>query len=199
MKIKDIAELARDAGGVTLINEPGVDLKPARQWLVIGGVAVYPLDGLPTLDENQLMAVLDVPMKKRDSYKVFKMELNDHMRQYTADYQPLDRDAELSTIEIGWSGMRLRCAMADDGETVFANTKWLKPVEDRKGDLTFVVRRSSEGTAHLVVKRGMMNLCCISSADIWIGDREAHEIAMMHEHARRAEEKNRQRAANDGK
>lgn len=199
MKIKDVAALARDARGVTLVNEKNETGLTTRQWLVIGGTAVYPLDGLPVLDENTLMAVLDVPMKMRDSYRVFTTELTDAFRRLTADALPGDRDAQMSGIEIGWEGVRMRCAAADDGSTVLVNTRWIKPVDDAKVDTTFAIRTDDNGQKTLIVKKGMLNVLCVGSADVWIDDKAAEELVRMARHAGRAAEKNRLRAADEGR
>lgn len=194
MKIKDVASLARDAGGVTLVSEMDGSVT-ARQWLVVGGTAVYPLDGLPTLHKETLMAVLDVPMKKRDSYRVHETELTETFQKFTAD-TGCDRPAEMSGLEIGWDGMRIRCAYADDGSTVFVNTRWLKPLDGAKKDTSFWIREDENGQKMLVVKKGVLNILCVGSSDVWIDDKEARELQRMAKHAWRASEENRERKAN---
>lgn len=196
MKIKEIAALARECNSVTLVNEEK-ESETTRQWLVIGGNHMYPLDGLPVLNEEQLMAIIDVPMKKRESFRVFVSEMTDHLHEFAADFHAGDQDAEMSSLEIClWGSTKIRCAMAEDGTTVFVNTKYLKPLADQKKDLTFVIRKHDEHSATLVVKRGMLNVCSISSMDLWVGEKEMHELVVMSRHAQRAERENREREAN---
>lgn len=198
MKIKEVAALARDAGGVTLLNQV-TEGAITRQWLVIGGMAVYPLDGLPVLDENTLRIVLDVPKKKLDSYKVHVQELDEFVNRYTSDFCMGDADAQLSHAEILLDGVRMRVAYDDHGRTVMVNTKWLKPLNDTKADMTYVVRGMDDEQQTLVVKNGMLNVLCVGSSDMWVTEKDADELHVMAGHAQRAERKNRERAANEGR
>lgn len=194
MKIKDVAALAREMGGVTLVSEiyQGTTV---RQWLTVGGTAVYPLDGLPTLNKETLMAVLDVPMKKRDTYRVHETELTEYYEKFTADTMA-DRPAELSGLEIGWDGMKIRVATADDGSTVFVNTKWLKPLDGARKDMTFWIRTDEKKQKMLIVKRGVLNVLCVGSSDVWVSEKESGELARMARHAMHAADVNRERREN---
>lgn len=196
MKIKELAALARECRGVTLVNEEK-DGEKTRQWIMLGGTAMYPLDGLPLLNEEQLMAIIDVPTKKRDSFKVFVSEMTDRLHDFASDFRAGDIDAELSGVEIClWGSTKIRCAIAEDGSTVFVDTKYLKPLADQKKDLTFVIRRKDGERPTLVVKRGMLNVCSMTSSDWWVMEKEMHELNWISRHANRAERDNRERELN---
>lgn len=86
MKLKAVEKLCKASGCVRLFDEeakePGMSPEelmdmlteemdedrvpsPPRQW-ISDGVACYPLDGLPYLDEESICAIFDIDAKKRD-------------------------------------------------------------------------------------------------------------------------------------
>ena len=72
MKLKPIEKICKTAGYIALYDEfrePDPDELPGegelpRQWMS-DGVAAYPLDGLPYLDEESVCAIFDVDHKRR--------------------------------------------------------------------------------------------------------------------------------------
>lgn len=68
MKIKKIAQICAGQKTIYVHNqECKGDL--VRQW-VGDDVAMYPLDGLPYMDDEALLALMDVPPDKRDKWTV---------------------------------------------------------------------------------------------------------------------------------
>ena len=65
MTIKGLQKLiGKNADNLTLINCYGGGDMIVRQHLSVWGRAIYPMDGLPVMDEETLLAVLDVPREK---------------------------------------------------------------------------------------------------------------------------------------
>ena len=70
MKIKAIERLCKANANIVLCDEPTVDVElPPRQWMG-DGVALYPLDGVPRLDEGGVMAIFDIDAKKREKIRL---------------------------------------------------------------------------------------------------------------------------------
>ena len=81
MKLKAVEKLCKKRGVVCLFDEPAVveyvedeEIKlPPRQWMG-DGAAVYPLDGVPYLDEGGVYAIFDVNDKQKDKLRVSHQE-----------------------------------------------------------------------------------------------------------------------------
>lgn len=202
MKIKEVAALARDAGSVTLVNEKdGCEI--TRRWLMIGGSAMYPLDGMPVLDERTLRCVLDVPMKERETFRVWTMDENDTLERFMLDNERSDVDAIMSAVEINWDGMRLVCAYGEAyGEEVMVDAKWLKPLSDAKKELTYAIRKYKSGENEkrfLVVMNGMLTVASITQSEAWATDRAAKELDVMCRRTMEAAKRNREKMENADK
>ena len=76
MTIKGLQKLiGKDAYNLTLLNQyAGSQI--VRQHLSVWGRAIYPMDGLPVMDEETLLAVLDVPRERWKNCHVLTAWLN---------------------------------------------------------------------------------------------------------------------------
>lgn len=64
MTIKGLQKLvARHPGNITIINKLS-EGEITRQWISVYGLGIYPADGLPTLDDETILCMLDVPRDK---------------------------------------------------------------------------------------------------------------------------------------
>lgn len=64
MKLKKVAALCAKIGAFYLFDEMEEGGELIRQWLG-DGRSIYPLSGLPVLDESNLCAMFDIPEKKQ--------------------------------------------------------------------------------------------------------------------------------------
>lgn len=70
MTIKGLQKLvAKHPGEITLINQLS-EGEITRQWISVYGRGIYPADGLPTLDEETILCMLDVPRDKWSNWDV---------------------------------------------------------------------------------------------------------------------------------
>lgn len=70
MTIKGLQKLAaKHPGQITIINQLS-EGEITRQWIGVYGLGIYPADGLPTLDEETILCMLDVPRNKWSDWNV---------------------------------------------------------------------------------------------------------------------------------
>lgn len=104
MTIKGLQKLvSQHPGNLTIINQMA-DGEITRQYISVWGQGVYPADGLPTLDEESILALLDVPTDKRKNWTVKSVRLD----QYTwadvlADNAPSDQLAAAISLREHWA------------------------------------------------------------------------------------------------
>ncbi len=101
MKLKKAVDLCLKAGCVHLydhVDGNGV----VTQWLGDGS-AIYPLGGIPYLDEDTFCAVFDVPERKREKLLINKATMPESIS--VADYIAEDRGLEKLDISINYGGV----------------------------------------------------------------------------------------------
>lgn len=159
MKIKELGVLARREQSVCVLDTPG------GQWVNIGG-GMYPLNGLPELDEHSVLALLDVPEEDRSSYASGRMKAPAMMLRMIVDNHPEDRDASLCDLTVSFRGVSVQPVATTSG-MVFVDPAMLKPVQDRK-NLTMHRRNTTQtGTCVIAVKEGMQLLALLPVAEVW--------------------------------
>ena len=89
MKLKKVAALCNRQGVFRLCDEVSEDGEVVRQWLG-DGAAIYPLDGLPLLEEENLLAMFDIPEKKRKKCYIRRSEAPGNL--CLDDYDPEEQD-----------------------------------------------------------------------------------------------------------
>ena len=159
MKLKAIEKLCKAAGCVRLFDEQkvvdqtedDVTLFPQRQW-ISDGVACYPLDGLPYLDEESVCAIFDVDAKKRDKLVVsHKTDLPGGMD--FADYHRGDDPLEKLDFQMSLGGDELSLFRDSAGALVVIKSVYRKPFEAWKECECFK-RMDSEGRPYVAIMSG---------------------------------------------
>ena len=159
MKLKAIEKICKAAGHVHLIDEtvplevedyPDVEAVP-RQWMS-DGVACYPLDGLPYLDEESVCAIFDVDHKRRDkmtiSHKMALPEGVDFSDLHVGDspLEPLNFRMALGSDEL--------CLFRDkDGALMVIKEVYRKPFDAWK-ECECYKRTDSGGKPYVAVIHG---------------------------------------------
>lgn len=135
MKLKPIEKLCKTAGyiylvdGVTALSSEELpeDGTLPRQWMG-DGVALYPLDGLPYLDEESVCAIFDVDAKKRDKLVVtHKTALPDGID--FADLHQGDSHLEPLNFQMSIGGDELCLFRDKDGALVVIKSYYRKPFD----------------------------------------------------------------------
>lgn len=152
MKLKKVAALCKAAGVYQLQDELDAAGEPVRQWLG-DGHAMYPMDELPYMNEEQLRLVLDVPRKAWDNATYLDTTMNPRID--ASDVVADERLAERSRVGITWGGESLD-VLRHSGRVTLIRDKYLIPLEDEPS-LELYVRKTTVDKLHYVaVKSGLM-------------------------------------------
>lgn len=149
MKIRKLAALCKAAKTIYLIN----DNISGVQWCGCGE-ALYPLRGLPRMDESQIMRLFDIPSADSDKYQVYR-------DVYTAcpiDTRDIPRGEENilppPDICITYAGQEFM-PLSASGKVIWINPKYIDPVS-KSGDIELYERVDGRELSYIAVKVGMM-------------------------------------------
>lgn len=155
MKIKKIAQICARQKTIYVHNqECKGDL--VRQW-VGDGVAMYPLDGLPYMDDEALLALFDVPPDKRDSWTVRDVGLGSLVSLDDIDPDEVDVLPYDLTVNTG------RTLMPFDGGargTLWIQQRYLAPTDDID-IVRYCARPTTGGGRVIAVKSGLVLMSII--------------------------------------
>lgn len=152
MKLKTLAALCRKAGVFYLYDRITPDGEVAEQWLGDGG-AVFPLYGLPHMQENNLFTLFDITDKQREKI-FFRHERLPEVINFgdmDANESMLDREK----LTIGHAGRVLRPLQTRRG-LVFIDVAQLSPLADLADTLELYERQTESGGTYIVAKSGFM-------------------------------------------
>ena len=158
MKIKKVEGLCKEAGQFFLWDESGMmeddgAIPPVqRQWLG-DGTGIYPLDGMPYLDEGGLCAIFDIDEKTRDKLHVYH---NDQLPSGVslADRMSTDEPLEEIRFKMSLGGDELALFRGEDGGLVVIRADYKKPIDNWK-DCEFF-RRKGENGVWVAVMSGLI-------------------------------------------
>ena len=127
------------------------------QWLG-DGYALYPLDGLPILDEESFCAVFDITGKQREKILFRHERLPEHLNvEDVAACDKLVREYETTFIN---GGLRLNPLKTNNGVT-FIRSLYLSPLEDVIDMVQFYERTTPQGGSYIVAKAGFLTAVVI--------------------------------------
>ena len=150
MKLKKVAAICKRAGVFHLYDEHK-ESGEFRQWLG-DGCAVYPLDGLPVLDEGNLCAMFDITEKQKEKLIIRRMEMPDGIS--LEDTEPGEGYLydEWPTIE--YENVAVKPLSTRDG-MVFIQNGYLSPLSDMEDYLRLYERKDTAGRTYIVAKNGL--------------------------------------------
>lgn len=155
MKIKKIAQIC--AGQKTIyVHNQSCKGDLVRQW-VGDGVAMYPLDGLPYMDDEALMALFDVPPDKRNNWTVRNVNLGSAMSLDDIDPDEVDILPYDLTVNNG------QALMPFDGGvrgTLWIQQRYLAPTDDID-IVRYCARPTKGGDRVIAVKSGLVLMSII--------------------------------------
>lgn len=147
MVIKAIAALCKRAKRIELYA-PG---NTGCQWIG-DGHCLFPLIGMPALDDETVFAVLDIPEDKRPGYLVSYKQLPEAYS--VADDDPTERLVQPSALGVVFKEEPLMPARTSLGLWFF-NPDYLKPLRDLDG-YELYERHTESGLPYLAVKTGFL-------------------------------------------
>lgn len=145
MKLSKIGALCRANKRFTVYN-----VGRGAQWLS-DGFACYPLGDLPSLCEEEIAVIFDVPEDKRDK---FYFEEKVGMPEGIDISDRVEDERELTPVPLGivWCDEVLLPYKSESG-VLFVARKYLAPFESV---MTLYERRTKSGAPYIAAKRGMI-------------------------------------------
>lgn len=153
MKLKKVAALCNAVGRYTLWNQVDREGTVEVQWLG-DNCSLYPLYGLPYLQEDELYRMFDVPEKKQEKSYLSHEQMPKEL--CTDDFCAGEIQAESMEITVSLDGTVLMPLRQQDGRILYIQRKYLGPLEDRADTLEYFVRTRRNEGRYVAVKTGMM-------------------------------------------
>lgn len=177
MTIKGLQKLiGKDAYNLTLLNQYAGN-QIVRQHLSVWGRAIYPMDGLPVMDEETLLAVLDVPRERWKNCHVLRADADSTLlTEMMEDNMDSDRPLEEMGIQLITGGREYKFLLEPlRDECVAIRPEYLKPI-GLTSEHTYWLRetgwddKTGEAQHVIVVKLGMQNVAAIAKNIDWGSD-----------------------------
>ena len=160
MKITALAKLAKETKLISMMDgERG-------QWVNVG-TATYPMDGMPRMDEENILAVLGVPMEERSGYSVRRDAVN-VLSPIMVDNLDDDQGADLLDMLLSVNGETLRPLYTPQGMVCIREAE-RKPIADSAKTYTWHVRMMGQ-TPLIVVKNGFQLIAILAPVKYWAQD-----------------------------
>ncbi|WP_217958111.1 hypothetical protein [Acutalibacter muris] len=122
------------------------------QWLG-DGYAIYPLNGLPILDEESLCAVFDISEKQRENISVRRAAMPESVN--TDDTDPAERVLKDDDFSIIYGGTELQPLKTRNG-IMLIQRKYLAPLEDVLDMVQLYERVTPDGQSYIAAKTGLL-------------------------------------------
>lgn len=156
MKLKKVLSICK-ANGLYYLYDRIDRSGEITQWLG-DGYALYPLDGLPILDEESFCAVFDITGKQREKILFRHERLPEHLNvEDVAAGDKLVREYETTFIN---GGLRLKPLKTNNG-VMFIRSLYLSPLEDVIDMVQFYERTAPQGGSYIVAKAGFLTAAVI--------------------------------------
>ena len=161
MKIKSIAAICKKNKQVVLFNRYS-DSGTISQYIGDGN-AVYPISGLPELDEESILTIFDVPEKQREDWLVRYRDIPEGIS--FEDTDATEKIVEQGNLSIVYSGKTLKPLQTRRG-LVFIESRYLSPVSDVLDVLELYERVTPFGAPYIVAKAGFLLQAVIMPYDV---------------------------------
>ena len=162
MKLKKAVSLCMQEGNLTLFNHTDQD-GVVTQW-ISDGRAVYPLCGMPFLDEETVCTVFDIPEKKQEKMMIRCLGWPESLR--VDDYNSSDKVVEQMALSINYGGYTVIPMVTRGGGITYIQRKYLGPLEDAQDILTYCERVDARGQKYIAVINGMLLAAIIYPYDM---------------------------------
>lgn len=186
MKLKALITLAKRSKCVDLIDHTNEDGEITRQYIHTRG-AVYPLDGLPLLNENTVLAMLDVPADEQDDWLVIRM-VDSSLREALEDNAPDDELEESMGFTLCARGLEVLPVESENGMMVLG-VETLAPIRDTERMNRYYRRELRDGGAVTVVKCGLKSVATLWPCVGWVDEYTRDKLTKTALHAGRLWEK----------
>lgn len=162
MKIKTIAAICRKNKAFCLYDSITRDGEVGTQWLG-DGRAIYPLQGLPLLEEDSIYTMFDITEKQQDKI-TFRCETLPEGINFSNTDQ-CENILDDQKLEIALDGRILKPLQTQQG-IVFIDAAYLAPFADVMDLLELYERVTTSGQIYIAAKLGMFLAGVILPYDI---------------------------------
>ena len=176
MKITALAKLLKNMPQKQLALLDGSD---GRQWVDIMGAA-YPMDGMPRMDEMNVLAVLEVPIECRPDYEVRRGMVPEALLE---DNQEDDQAAQMIAMTVAVNGQIVTPLYTPYG-MMCIDDDMRKPVSDCKKTYEFYARKKGDRT-YIVIKNGFQMIALLPTIKTWAQDNACGWLNDITRHALR--------------
>lgn len=140
MIIKNIAAIIKSADLMSAVTDGY-----GTMWIG-DNCSLYPLWGLPVMDNEQLYTLLDIDDKKAEKLTAVPF--------YEVNFEDVDRDELLiERYPLLLSG---HMAFHTSRGAAFVESRYMRPLYDLKGEVTYWQRVNKQGMLYIAVKVGLL-------------------------------------------
>lgn len=148
MKVKDIAAICRRENQIIIYDDTNGS---SVQQYVGTGAAVYKLENLPYLNEDNIITLFDISEKKREDIYINLVQAPGLLN--LEDFAPGEVIAEKLNIVITYAGTAFNAIKTADG-VYFINSAYLRPFKNI--EQTEIYFRQSKKISYFAVKVGLL-------------------------------------------
>jgi hypothetical protein len=144
-----------------------------RQFFDFGG-AVYLIDGMPRMEDEEFLAYLDVPKPKRDEWDV---TMHDARECLVQDVCAGDRELKPDGVSIIVSGRHMIAFHTAEGGVIWLDEDKLSPLA--AAERRFFLRASETGETYIAVFEGLYMIALLSyelTAEVMPGEGLAERL-----------------------
>lgn len=154
MKFKVIGNICKKKKTAIIFNRVTVNSAgmEVHQQYISDGSAIYPVIGLPYIDEEILLNMWDIPEKQRDSWAVNSLPAPDFID--FRDTIAVDSQVKEINFVLYHNQSKLR-AIATSRGIVFIDLGYLAPLADSFDVMHMYERISDDGQLYIVVTAGL--------------------------------------------
>jgi hypothetical protein len=149
MKLNKIAALCRNRKKAVIFK---CHEERHNQWIG-DGVAMFPVEGLPTLDKTALLTIFNVPEKDRAKWMVAETEMP--LQYDVSGYQENESEVTTSYMGIAHAGEILKPIYTKRG-VIFVDARYLLPLADVVDLLDLAVRWTQSGDPYIIARAGFL-------------------------------------------
>jgi hypothetical protein len=152
LKLKTLAAICRKNGQFDIFGKISDSGEVIEQWLGTPN-ALYPIRGVPYLDEESLCTLFDITERQHGRLFFKHEKLPEWINFSDTDQWEILLDRE--KISIGYSDRVMRPIPTEEG-LEFLDIDFLSPLSDTADELELYLRKSASGTAYIAAKVGFM-------------------------------------------
>lgn len=183
MKLKKVASICSKSKIFCLYDRKESD-DEVSQWLG-DSTAIYPITGLPYMDEENIYSMFDISAKKQE--KIIFRHQNAPEGINLSDADPTERRIDEESLSVVYDGGVLKPLQTRNGIS-FIQSKYLSPLEDVIDVVQLYERETPQGVPYIVAKTGFFLAAVIMPYNV-INEKFVYQVSALAQQCRRTLEK----------